>query len=335
MNDQRLRPVVGGISAGNYQSGATGTVGLPVYDARTGELLILSNAHVFESEGNIVQPGPADGGSFSDRVATVIRGVTLSPDVESKIDAALAKPLSGANIIDAIVDIGQVAGSVPAEVGMEVFKSGRTTQLTSGVVLDVDAALDIGYRDVGKVSLNDLIFFKGPEPVVKGGDSGSALVTYIDGLPYVVGLVFAGPASAPFNYGVACKIQNIAEELGIVVATGNSAAEAKPVSLTGSIIDIDTGIQIPNARVSVDGAMDYTDVTGQYLIGLNEPRMYLITIVAQGYYGGQIEAELVLGNNTISIAMHPKTGLPLQEFIPLIIGVAAGSITLAKVVGGE
>ncbi|MBN1541078.1 hypothetical protein JW992_02960 [candidate division KSB1 bacterium] len=63
----RWRPAVGGISVGHYAITA-GTLGAVVRDAKTDELLILSNNHVLANSNDaqigdaIVQPGPLDGG---------------------------------------------------------------------------------------------------------------------------------------------------------------------------------------------------------------------------------------------------------------------------------
>lgn len=334
----KYRPVIGGISSGNLQTGATGTVGGRVFDVSTGEKLLLGNAHVFEATGNIIQPGRLDGGGNNDLIGNVIRSSKLKVSEEVTIDAAVAKPISADIVGDEIKDIGEIQGVVQPELGMKVFKSGRTTQLTEAVISDINAALTVTYPQ-GKIALSDLIFFKGPEPTVMGGDSGSLLVTYIDGKPYSVGLVFAGPGSEPYNYGVACKIENVMNELGVVFSTEEMATinenGTKPVQLSGIITDIETLIGIPNVRVIVDGYEDYTDLIGSYSIGIDNPGEYVVKIRVKGYNGGDVTAELVLGENNLSFALTKRDEMSLSTFIPVIIGLTAGGITIVTNVLGE
>ncbi|MDZ7315404.1 MAG: S1 family peptidase [candidate division KSB1 bacterium] len=79
----RFRPAPAGVSIGHYAVTA-GTFGALVRDARTGELLILSNNHVLANCNNaqvgdtVLQPAAADGGKNpQDRIAVLDRFVKL------------------------------------------------------------------------------------------------------------------------------------------------------------------------------------------------------------------------------------------------------------------
>jgi hypothetical protein len=323
MHSDRVRPVPGGVSVGNRSTGATGTLGVRVIDANTGDELLLSNEHVFERSGKIIQPGLVDGGNAGDDIGDVLRGSDLSLGHESKIDAAVARATT--TLDPAVLEIGEIAGVMPPEVGMPVWKSGRTTQLTKGTITDTNAVLNVVY-DVGPIRLIDLIFFKGDEPVVMGGDSGSLLVTYDgNGRPYAVGLVFAGPANKPYNYGVACKIQNVLDALAVVIPTASSDM---PVQVKGAITDIETLQGIPNAYISINGMTTATDSIGNYQIGIPAPGRYTLRIRARGYNGGDIEANLVDGENVFSFALTPRGNLS----VPVFLGVTAAIITITGVI---
>jgi hypothetical protein len=299
-------------------------MGVRVIDAMTGDELLLSNEHVFEKSGKIIQPGAADGGGSGDSIGEVLRGSNLSPGTEFTIDAAVAKPAVA--VSPQIKDIGEIASAIPATVGMEVWKSGRTTQLTKGVITDINAALVVSY-DTGDIRLADLIFFKGESPVVKGGDSGSLLVTYQDGKPYAVGLVFAGPGIPPYNYGVACKIKNVMQQLGVVFPT---ATDTLPVQVRGIISDIETLQGISGVYVVAGGVTAITDSGGNYWLGLAEPGHYTIKVRSKGYYGGDIEVDLVEGENNVSLALTSR-GQGFTALLPLLIGATAGAITITGV----
>jgi len=153
---------LGGVSSGDARTGATGTLGVQVFDNETGEELILSNAHVFSPYGAgindvIIQPGKIDGGLVQqDRIGTLLRWTDLNTTHEFKIDAAVAA-VDDPELMSALIsEIGEVGGWVEPQLDMEVSKSGRTTQLTRGIITDIDASLTVNYG-IGKVTLTDLI----------------------------------------------------------------------------------------------------------------------------------------------------------------------------------
>ncbi len=225
----RWRPVVPpGVSIGHVHITA-GTFGCLV--RRGSELFILSNNHVLAdvNKGNpgdpILQPGPADGGTAGDAIATLEEFVPLdfgttepecriatllatglnklaelsgsrhrlepvqqTPGV-NRVDAALARPLSTDLVRPDILDIGIPTGIGEATLGMNVQKSGRTTGHTTGMITQIDATVRIDYYGPSALFEGQLI----ASPMSQPGDSGSAV---LDEDRRVVGLLFAGSDAA-------------------------------------------------------------------------------------------------------------------------------------------
>jgi hypothetical protein len=221
----RWRPVVPpGVSIGHYKISA-GTFGCLV--RRGEELLILSNNHVLANANDceewdpIVQPGPADGGTESDRIARLavyvpiefesgpsdcsaaslaadllnsiagalgsrhqLKPVKKSASV-NRVDAALAKPLSPNSVSNEILSIGVPTGVGTASLGTAVQKSGRTTGYTQGTITQIDATVRVDYYGPQALFTRQLV----ASPMSQGGDSGAAILD-MDG--HVVGLLFAG-----------------------------------------------------------------------------------------------------------------------------------------------
>jgi hypothetical protein len=177
----------------------------------------------------ILQPGPADGGSVDrDRIGQLERfcpiefsvdeptcglasayaslGNALAelfganhwlsvyradPQAVNLVDAAVARPDADSDILDRILEIGEVSGTVPATLGMGVRKSGRTTGFTTGEITVIDATVNVSYGS-GRIATFENQLVSGP--MSQGGDSGSLLVA-ADSLQ-AVGLLFAGSDQA-------------------------------------------------------------------------------------------------------------------------------------------
>jgi hypothetical protein len=225
----RWRPVVPpGVSLGHYQITA-GTFGCLVQ--RDGERFILSNNHVLADSNkggageSILQPGPADGGVSTDRIATLAGYVELDfgaapsecsvADWSAKllnyvagafgsshqlqpvkqtagvnrVDAALARPLSLDIVSNEILYIGAPVGVGAATLGAEVQKTGRTTGHTQGAITQIDATMSISYGEHAALFTDQLVAGAMSRP----GDSGSAV---LDMEKRVVGLLFAGSEAA-------------------------------------------------------------------------------------------------------------------------------------------
>jgi hypothetical protein len=193
----RVRPALPGFSIGHYDITA-GTFGCLVRDIRpqgSGEYLILSCNHVLAntnagSPGDLIlQPGPFDGGVYpADAVAALERfePITFGAAGYNVVDCAVAKPLYSRNVVAAIIGQTMPQGIDQAAVGQLVIKVGRTTQVTVGRVLAVDATITVAYLVGTAVYRHQII----TTAMSAGGDSGSLLMSApaLD----AVGLLFAG-----------------------------------------------------------------------------------------------------------------------------------------------
>ena len=216
-----MRPALPGVSIGHYQATA-GTLGCLV--RRDGELLIMSNNHVLarvnrgEPGDAIFQPGPSDGGTAAHQlgelmtyiplrlpeppppqptglaafIAALIRlftGKTATPPPDpnppNQVDVALARPLNPSLVQPTILNIGVPTGVAEPLLGSRVRKSGRTTGLTTGDVLQMDVTADVIYGNQKLRFINQVM----TSPLSRPGDSGSVI---LDESNRVVGLMFSG-----------------------------------------------------------------------------------------------------------------------------------------------
>jgi hypothetical protein len=103
------------------------------------------------------------------------------------IDAAVARPVNDTIIGDEIMEIGKISGTLPASLGLLVRKSGRSTGLTNGSVIVIDATVTIDYEGTHSARFDNQIL---TSPMSQPGDSGSLLVAANS--QQAVGLLFAG-----------------------------------------------------------------------------------------------------------------------------------------------
>jgi hypothetical protein len=207
-----VRPALPGYSIGHFDITA-GTFGCLVRDVRRcccelekgcccspereecrGDYLILSNNHVLANTNQgepgdlILQPGPFDGGVYpADGIATLERyeRIVFGAAGYNLVDAAVARPTSSRNVTASILGTLIPRGVDQAVVGAPVIKAGRTTQVTVGRVLAVNAVISVNYG-VGVAQFRHQIL---TTPMAAGGDSGSLLM---NGELNAVGLLFAG-----------------------------------------------------------------------------------------------------------------------------------------------
>ena len=211
--DTKVRPVQPGYTIGHYNITA-GTFGCLVRDIRRcccklekdcgctptreecpGDYLILSNNHVLANSNAasigdaILQPGPFDGGEFpTDTIATLERyeEIVFGASGYNLIDAALARPTANRNVIAAITGL-----VVPTDISQAfpfdpVVKVGRTTMVTTGLVLATNATINVSYGLSGVAQFRHQIV---TTAMAAGGDSGSLLMNFD---LEAVGLLFAG-----------------------------------------------------------------------------------------------------------------------------------------------
>jgi hypothetical protein len=218
----KVRPALPGYSMGHFNITA-GTYGCLVRDLRRcccpqscdcscrkeecpSDYLILSNNHVLAasneaSEGDLIlQPGPIDGGVYpSDAVATLERfePIVFGRSGFNLVDAAVARPLEGRNVTASIIGSLIPRGVNQAFIGSPVIKAGRTTQVTTGRVLAVNATVVVSGYSGGAAQFRHQIL---TTAMSAGGDSGSLLM---DGDLNAVGLLFAGSSAITIHNHIA------------------------------------------------------------------------------------------------------------------------------------
>lgn len=132
--------------------------------------------------------------------------VAESQVVANRVDAALARPIDPNMFTGEIRNIGFVSGTKAATLGMNVRKSGRTTDFTTGTVTLLNATVNVAYGATQTARFEGQII---TTPMSQGGDSGSLIVDGTENK--AVGLLFAGSAQATiFN-----PIQEVLDALQI------------------------------------------------------------------------------------------------------------------------
>lgn len=197
---ERHRPARQGCSISHYASNSRGTLGPLAKDKETGELLLISNWHVLANcgmcrEGDpILQPGSYDGGEVSTDIIGYLDRWTdvrmlcstqgkdtpltaakkrirkaVANDIElpkNLIDAAAAKPVSKNAVENTVLgeeelpfdNIGPV--SEPSR-GDTMYKSGATTGVTSGTVIDTSYDTLVTYDGIGVALFKNQILTNG------------------------------------------------------------------------------------------------------------------------------------------------------------------------------
>ncbi len=205
---------------------------------------VLANSNDASIGDPILQPGPYDGGKWpQDRIADLsefvtivfqesqppggcgiarlvagllnlgakivgsrsrLRSITLQAE-DNLVDAAIARPVNDSDVSPEILEIGTIQGIAEGTLGMAVKKSGRTTGLTTGEIIQVDLTVDVQYG-TGKIARFTDQLMGGA--MSQGGDSGSAV---LDNNRNLVGLLFAGSDTTTiFN-----RIQNVFSSLNL------------------------------------------------------------------------------------------------------------------------
>src|ERR1044071_5535953 len=177
----RLDPIAPGISVANKRISA-GTIGCIVFDQHTGAPYMLSNWHVLHGpDGSIgdeiVQPGPHD----DNRVDLNGIGKLVRSHLGAAGDCAIAT-IEGRAFKPEILDLGVKVEKIgEPNLDDKVIKSGRTTDVTHGIVTRIHTIAKIDYG--GSVGEQEVGGFEiGPDEdhpatngeISMGGDSGSA-----------------------------------------------------------------------------------------------------------------------------------------------------------------
>ncbi|MDQ0900233.1 MULTISPECIES: hypothetical protein [unclassified Paenibacillus] len=214
----RIHPVPGGVSIGKPDPFSTGTAGVIVI--RNNQLYILSNNHVLIKNNSsafsaTVQPGPADAALAGNTIGRAFQFVRLRPGEVNFQDSAIALPFSNSLLNPRYLCASGQLVTVPGHllsypVGLQVFKSGRTTGFVRGTVEANNVDVRVSYGG----TLGTLLFRN--QSVIRGntgavslpGDSGSVWLRTSD--RFATALNFAGTADGR---------RSISNPIGTVMST--------------------------------------------------------------------------------------------------------------------
>ena len=231
-------PVPIGVSTGNATAKLcdTGTIAARVKDS-DGKVYALSNNHVYGLENSavpgtsVLQPGLYDAGCTTgskkgNEIGTLSAFVPISSTSNNTVDAAIAlsSPVQLCNYTP-FNGYGRPNSTITtAKIFQAVQKYGRTTSLTKGTIMGLNATVYVTYDFGTAIFVNQIIVFSS-RPFIKAGDSGSLLVTN-NSYCYPVGLLFAGNESG--TYAIANPIGPVLSSLGTKASvTGTPAPGLK------------------------------------------------------------------------------------------------------------
>jgi hypothetical protein len=216
-------PVPIGVSTGNEGECSAGTISCRV--KKDSDVYALSNNHVYALENEagenstVLQPGLYDT-NCQKNVSNVIGTLYDFEPIDfnggnNTVDAAIA--LSSED------DLGNAtppdgygtpkSATTGASLYQKVQKYGRTTALTKGQVVGLNATINVGYSNGTARFVNQIWVHSNRGAFIKPGDSGSLLVTDPDREP--VGLLFAGDNSG--KYAIANPIGDVLDSFGVSI----------------------------------------------------------------------------------------------------------------------
>ena len=155
--------------------------------------------------------GDDDGGCFGCAGGSTDPGkgwATNTQAADNLVDAAIARPLEDSAVENTILQIGTINGTAVGTLGMALKKSGRTTELTTGSVIQVDVTVDVSYGAGLIARFTDQLM---AGAMSEGGDSGSAVLNNDNNL---VGLLFAGSSTTT----IINRIENVFSALNLTLA---------------------------------------------------------------------------------------------------------------------
>jgi len=299
----RQRPAPLGYSVG-HPAITAGTIGARVKNT-AGDVFILSNNHVLANANDanlgdpIYQPGPYDGGTAADQIATLsaYQALDFSSNGTNTIDAAIAQSTTAQLGNSTPTDDGygtpssEIFGdanhdgwfdNVTALLGLNVQKYGRTTELTAGQITGINASVEVCYEVLYIFCIKSAIFVDQliiePGQFSGGGDSGSLIVT-ADGVKNPVALLFAGSSTQT----IANRIDRVLLQFGVAIDGDASepppppdpvtdvavAAVIAPATVTqGNTADVDVTVRnVGNQNVTTAFDVTLQDATGGVTIG--------------------------------------------------------------------
>jgi hypothetical protein len=245
------RPCPPGYSIGLLGGEGSGTLGCLVRDA-TGRLMLLSNSHVVADSGNaaigstVIQPGPGDGGSANQAIATLAAFVPLdfTPGFNNQVDAGVALITDPGLVTTAIPGIGVPTTpptAFPANVGDQVQIVGRSSGASSGKIKDVNYMSKLSYPTADGDSA--LAYFRDQvlcERYAIPGDSGS-VVCDMNGV--ALGLHYCGS-----------DLTSTFCQMSIVLALLNISLDETPPSPPATVADCQRALDEDGiALLQIDG----------------------------------------------------------------------------------
>ena len=265
----------------------------------------MSNTHVIAPFYNgaqigdgILQPGTADGGSFTDKIGELVDYDPIFFDGSlNKMDAAIYLPTKQEDIDETILDIGKVSGvKTDLKIGDLVYKSGRTSAVTSGKIIGLDGTVKVSYGR-GRVAVFDRQVFS--EQILDGGDSGSCIIQKENNRIYAVGLGFAGstnmsiftpiqPILDRFKCKVYVKEGEVEKRYSINIQMKKNQGNTKWL-VDGYITEYDSGMPLKDVKITIDKKNidphweTNTDDTGYFAVSDVEEGEHTITAELEGY----------------------------------------------------
>ncbi|MCU0468613.1 MAG: SH3 domain-containing protein [Arcicella sp.] len=213
VDDKPYTPITGGISFGQSEKfrlvepdgtvamiSEQGTLGAIVRDNLTEKPMFLTNHHVTKVMTSMTEDRSGKVGDIFDQPNLVGNDGKPFPNasvgklarfaINPLVDAAVIEYQSTRPFTEEVKDIGKIAGTAKATLGMKVRKRGRTTELTYGIVDGIDAVTAIQGSDITFQHQMVIVPDTTKNAVFSNaGDSGSVIVNEQN---KVVGLLFAG-----------------------------------------------------------------------------------------------------------------------------------------------
>lgn len=137
-----------------------------------------------------------------------LQAYRAQPDAINSVDAAVARPDVQEDVGSAVIEVGNLTGTREPLLGMSVRKSGRTTGLTTGEIVVVEATVTVGYGPTRRAKFRGQIV---TTAMSAAGDSGSALVA--EDSNEAVGLLYAGSDQVSLHNPIEDVLQALDLEL--------------------------------------------------------------------------------------------------------------------------
>jgi hypothetical protein len=180
---------------------------------------ILSNNHILADTNRaqigdpILQPGLFDGGVPPQDIVAALSNCEPVDTTggDNSFDAAIAEV--SVEFDPEIMGIGRITEAPrPPALNLSVTKSGRTTGLTLGTIVDLAADITVDLQP-GQANYVDQIGMQGIQNSMfsDGGDSGSLIVDAVEFAP--VGLLFAGSPQQTFANPIQLVLQRFAAQI--------------------------------------------------------------------------------------------------------------------------